>query len=99
MYKYILVFISLFLVGCAPVYVTKNQYIAPKDKEFTQRVAICEVEKKTCISECRNEYQACLNSAHKRAKKAFERELKRYDVDYEKYMLDLRAPLKTLISS
>lgn len=90
MYKYILILVSIFLVGCSPVYVTKNQYIAPKDKEFSKKVSICEVKKKECDSECRSEYQGCLDSAYLRAKDISNEEFKKYDIDYEEYLIELR---------
>ncbi|HIP30226.1 MAG TPA: hypothetical protein EYG93_00375 [Sulfurospirillum arcachonense] len=90
MYKYILVLVSIFLVGCSPVYVTKNQYIAPRDKSFSQCVGNCEEKKITCDKECNNNYQVCIRDGFYRAQDISDSKFAKYDVDYEDYLIELR---------
>lgn len=90
MYKFILIFIVFFLVGCSPKYVTKNQYIAPKDKDFSQCVNKCEIKKKECIRESNKEYKTCLNTAYLRAKEISDGQFIKYDRDYEDFLLEFR---------
>ncbi len=90
MYKYILIFISLFLVGCSPKYVTKNQYIAPKEKNFSQCARKCEIKKIECLKEAKKEYKTCLNKAYLRAKEISDEEFLKYDRDYEDFLLEFQ---------
>ena len=90
MHKYILILVALFLVGCSPKYVIKNQYIAPKDKAFSTCVKKCEVQKKECLRTANEDYQICINSAYNRAKEISNEQFLKYDRSYEEYLLDYR---------
>lgn len=90
MHKYILILLALFLVGCSPKYVVKKQYIAPKDKSFAGCVKTCEIEKKVCDQDCKNQYDTCLNNAYSRSKDISNIEFVKYNEYYEEYLLKLR---------
>lgn len=89
MYKFILILLAIFFVGCSPKYVTKNHYIAPEEKGFGVCVNQCEQEKKICEQDCSNMYQGCLDNAYLRAKDISAVEMIKFDKAYENYLLQL----------
>jgi|LGOV01.1.fsa_nt_gb hypothetical protein len=90
MHGIVLVLISLFLVGCSPVYVTKNHYIAPQKKDFSLHVNRCEEKKKICDVKCNEDYQNCLDRAYFRAKNIFTQQSAKYEVESRLYRTELR---------
>jgi len=90
MYKIMLFVIAFFLVGCAPKYVVKNQYIPSQNDGFLQCVSIYEDEKKICEQNCRDDYQLCLDAAYSRAEDVYASELNKYNADYSKYLFELK---------
>ena len=90
MYGIVLVFLSLILVGCSPVYVTKNHYIASVKKDFSLQINRCEEKKKTCDVKCSEDYQNCLDKAYFRAKDIYNQQLAKYEVENRLYRIELR---------
>lgn len=91
MYKIILIAVAVFLVGCTPKYVVKNQYIPAQNDGFVQCVSVYEQEKEICEQNCRNEYQICLNNAYQRAQDIYEIQLLKYNEAYENYLFKYRV--------
>ena len=90
MYRIILVFITIFLVGCAPRYVTKVQHVPSKSDNFSQCLSKYEQEKTVCNQDCSANYQFCLDSAYKRSQDIYGIELAEYNVAYEDYLFEFR---------
>ncbi len=90
MYKYVLIVVALFLIGCSPKYVTKNQYVASKEQGFGTCVKRCEVQKQECQLKSKEEYKVCLDDAYNRAKDISAEQFVKYDIDYEEFLLEFR---------
>lgn len=91
MYKIVLVIVAVFLAGCTPRYVVKNQYVPSQDTGFTQCISAYEAEKNICEQNCRADYQVCLDSAYERAKSIHELQLIKYNELYENYLFEFRV--------
>jgi len=88
MYKIILIFIAIFLVGCSPRYITKNQYVPSSNAGFSQCLNKYEQEKIICNQDCRADYQICLDGAYKRSEKIYEAKFVKYTLSYEDYLFE-----------
>ena len=90
MYKIFLICIAVFLVGCAPKYVTKVQYVPSLTDGFSQCVSKYEQEKILCNQNCSENYQVCLDNAFQRAQDIYQVELSKYSKIYDDYLSRLR---------
>jgi hypothetical protein len=91
MYKIILVIVAVFLVGCSPRYIVKNQYIPSSHDGFSQCISVYEEEKNMCEQSCRADYQICLDTAYQRAKTIYDDELRKYHISYDDYLFEFRS--------
>ncbi len=77
----------LFLLsGCAPVYVVKNQYTPPADKNSQVCLQQCVQQKQTCKQRCAEDYSDCLSYAYDSAKKIQAKSDITYKKRYDRYL-------------
>ncbi len=90
MYKYLLMLIAIFFIGCGPKYIVKKQYTPSNNASFSSCVSGCSEQKELCELESNRNYEVCLNNTYDRAKDMYENQLAMYDRAYDDYLFDLR---------
>lgn len=90
MFKYILIVFTIFLVGCSPKYVVKNEYVPLATEKFNVCVNQCEIQKTDCDNNCVVQYEKCIANAYVRAKDIVSIEMIKYSRDYDSYLLAMR---------
>ncbi|MDD3324402.1 MAG: hypothetical protein PHN38_04720 [Sulfurospirillaceae bacterium] len=87
MYPYTFVILALFLTGCGPKYILKNEYSISTSPQAKECVNGCSFLKQTC----EKNYQTCLNSAYERAKQVESEEIAVYHKEYDRYLFDFEG--------
>lgn len=90
MYKYILIIIAIFLVGCSPKYVIKNHYIPASSFSFNQCSDTCSQDQQLCQTQCNANYEVCLNNSYQRAQEIFDGQFSDYENNYNNYLIQLK---------
>lgn len=79
----------IFLVGCGPRYVIKNQYIPPAASGASACLNNCSYMRQSCQDQCQRSYQYCLDDAYMKAKAIEIDEQRAYDFAYSRYVMDM----------
>lgn len=90
MYRLIVLGVGMvvFLSGCGPRYVIKNQYIPPVSSASQICLNSCSQIRQSCQNTCQQNYQYCLDNAYVKAKAVEIDEQRAYEIAYSHYRMD-----------
>ena len=81
----LLVGFVIFISGCSPVYVVKNEYIPSNDRVCLKK---CQTDRIQCQKECNSDFSRCVAQAKEKAYEMAKKEEKIYNKRFLAYLKD-----------
>jgi len=89
--QYILIiFCSLFFLGCSPKYKSVNEHILPSSAQGQECISKCQKQYGSCKEICKANLEICKTKAIKVAKENYERKNREYVSRLERYVDEMR---------